>query len=190
MQCGEAKALADFHRRTASPDGLQPKCKICTLAASAARYRILRQDPEFLAKANEASKRWQAANPEKKAAAQQRRAEANREKQRRVAREWRDANPEKAAAAGRKWAASNPDKIRRYAAEKRVGRKNKLGVEYATAVLMFDPCSFCGGQTTEIEHIHPRKRGGSDDWWNLTASCRSCNASKRTASLLEYLLRR
>jgi hypothetical protein len=34
----------------------------------------------------------------------------------------------------------------------------------------------------EVEHIQPRHTGGADDESNLALSCRSCNASKHTAT--------
>ncbi len=138
---------------------------------------------------NERGKRWQAANPDKKAKAQQRRIEVNREHYRQINRDWRSKNKEKASGYTKRWAEKNPDKIRLYAKQKRVGRQNYLGVEYAEA-LANDPCAFCGARPIEIDHIEPRKRGGSDDWLNLTAACRSCNAMKRTSPLLLFLLRR
>lgn len=33
--CGRWKLLSEFHRRTASPDGRQYRCKACNTAASA-----------------------------------------------------------------------------------------------------------------------------------------------------------
>jgi 5-methylcytosine-specific restriction endonuclease McrA len=56
--------------------------------------------------------------------------------------------------------------------------------------LLRDPCSYCGGTAGEVDHIIPRSKGGSEDWDNLTATCRSCNARKRTIPLLTFLLRR
>lgn len=39
---------------------------------------------------------------------------------------------------------------------------------------------------TDIDHIEAVIKGGSGEWENLTASCRSCNASKHTKSLLTF----
>ena len=39
-------------------------------------------------------------------------------------------------------------------------------------------CSYCGDIATEIDHIFPRSRGGSDEPENLAASCRRCNNAK------------
>jgi hypothetical protein len=60
---------------------------------------------------------------------------------------------------------------------------------YYTAVAR-DPCAYCGQPSDEADHIDPASRGGSNGWQNLTASCSSCNRSKRTALLIPFLLRR
>ena len=41
-------------------------------------------------------------------------------------------------------------------------------------------CAYCGkgGQRLEIEHIHPKSAGGSDNVDNLTMACKSCNEKK------------
>lgn len=59
------------------------------------------------------------------------------------------------------------------------------------ALLRSDPCSYCGAaESGEVDHIAPLHRGGGDRWNNLTAACRSCNASKMQRSVLVYLLER
>ncbi len=60
---------------------------------------------------------------------------------------------------------------------------------YAT-ILLRDPCCYCGskGRLT-IDHIVPIAEGGSNDWTNLTAACKSCNSRKHTRQLLPFLLR-
>lgn len=54
------------------------------------------------------------------------------------------------------------------------------------AMLLKDPCSYCGrpGVTTVIDHIE-RGRGGT--WENLTAACRACNSGKSKRSMLHYI---
>jgi len=39
-------------------------------------------------------------------------------------------------------------------------------------------CSYCGGEANEVDHIHPRSKGGSDEPENLAAACRRCNNAK------------
>lgn len=39
-------------------------------------------------------------------------------------------------------------------------------------------CAECGGLATEADHIWPKRHGGTDEFDNLQALCRSCNAAK------------
>lgn len=39
-------------------------------------------------------------------------------------------------------------------------------------------CAYCGEAANEVDHVHPRVLGGTDDLDNLVACCRRCNASK------------
>lgn len=57
-------------------------------------------------------------------------------------------------------------------------------------------CVYCGITLTiddptandafNVDHVHPRVRGGSDDIGNLAASCRRCNLSKGAKTLDEW----
>ena len=47
-------------------------------------------------------------------------------------------------------------------------------------------CVYCGAKATEIDHIIPRAKGGSNSIYNLVASCRSCNQKKSNSSLKEF----
>jgi hypothetical protein len=57
--CGETKAISEFSRNRASRDGLQSRCKGC---AGAATRRWEAANPE---RVRETDRRWKAANPEK-----------------------------------------------------------------------------------------------------------------------------
>lgn len=52
-------------------------------------------------------------------------------------------------------------------------------------------CQYCGrrpddGMTVlEVDHIHPRAEGGTDDELNLITACKECNAGKRAKLLTE-----
>ena len=39
-------------------------------------------------------------------------------------------------------------------------------------------CAYCGEAANEVDHVHPRVLGGTDDLDNLVACCRRCNSSK------------
>ena len=47
-------------------------------------------------------------------------------------------------------------------------------------------CSYCGAKATEIDHIIPRAKGGSNSTYNLTPACRSCNEKKSNLSLKAF----
>lgn len=47
-------------------------------------------------------------------------------------------------------------------------------------------CSYCGAKATEIDHIVPRAKGGTNSTYNLTPACRSCNEKKSNLSLKEF----
>jgi 5-methylcytosine-specific restriction endonuclease McrA len=50
-------------------------------------------------------------------------------------------------------------------------------------------CAYCGAKNVplEVDHIHPRSRGGSDRVSNLTLACRLCNQRKDSQSLEQFL---
>jgi 5-methylcytosine-specific restriction endonuclease McrA len=50
-------------------------------------------------------------------------------------------------------------------------------------------CAYCGVKDIpfQVEHIHPRAKGGSNSITNLTLSCEKCNAKKGTKDIKEFL---
>lgn len=64
--------------------------------------------------------------------------------------------------------------------------RDRQSIEY-TAILLEDPCSYCGAPTTHIDHIVPVADHGTSVWSNLTSACRRCNQRKNDRSLLAYL---
>ncbi|TMR14653.1 HNH endonuclease [Nonomuraea turkmeniaca] len=53
-------------------------------------------------------------------------------------------------------------------------------------------CAYCGssGMPLNIDHIHPRSRGGSDRVSNLTLACVSCNQAKGNRPIEDFLTRK
>ena len=39
-------------------------------------------------------------------------------------------------------------------------------------------CRLCGADATQVDHITPKARGGSDERWNLRALCVPCHRAK------------
>jgi 5-methylcytosine-specific restriction endonuclease McrA len=50
-------------------------------------------------------------------------------------------------------------------------------------------CAYCGVKDVpfQVEHIHPRAKGGSNSITNLTLSCEKCNVKKGTKDIKEFL---
>jgi 5-methylcytosine-specific restriction endonuclease McrA len=54
-------------------------------------------------------------------------------------------------------------------------------------VLWSGPCAYCGDRNpTQVDHIIPRSRGGTDDRENLAPACRMCNMEKLDFTPDEY----
>jgi 5-methylcytosine-specific restriction endonuclease McrA len=53
-------------------------------------------------------------------------------------------------------------------------------------------CAYCGAINTrlELDHVHPRSRGGSDRVSNLVLACRSCNQAKADQPIDAFLANR
>lgn len=57
-------------------------------------------------------------------------------------------------------------------------------------VLLADPCAYCGGESTTIDHIVPRNANGESNWENLAGACAFCNSQKSKQPLIHFLLAR
>jgi len=47
-------------------------------------------------------------------------------------------------------------------------------------------CAYCGKETTEVDHVAPRARGGYSTPANLVAACRPCNKAKGLRTPTEW----
>lgn len=91
--CGVVKSLDDFHRRRASADGRESRCKECKSARNR-RYR-----EENRAKLLECKRRHY---------------KENRDKELELRRRWREENRDKISELNRRWREDNRDKVREY----------------------------------------------------------------------------
>jgi 5-methylcytosine-specific restriction endonuclease McrA len=39
-------------------------------------------------------------------------------------------------------------------------------------------CQYCGKAAENVDHVHPRSKGGTHTWDNVVAACRRCNSKK------------
>jgi 5-methylcytosine-specific restriction endonuclease McrA len=68
-------------------------------------------------------------------------------------------------------------------------RARFIGESYRE-VLLRDPCVYCGGQSTGLDHVHPRSQNGADGWENRAPACGLCDGDKSATPLLRYLVER
>jgi HNH endonuclease len=47
-------------------------------------------------------------------------------------------------------------------------------------------CVYCGAKATEIDHVIPRAKGGTNSVYNLVASCKACNQMKSNLTLKAF----
>lgn len=109
---------------------------------------------------------------------------------------WNRKNPEKMRGSSARWRAKNlkrhnamhkkyKQEHRSYYVQLQLARQRKtpaLTQEELTAVYDYygADCVYCGGPTTGgVDHLHPVKRGGTNDFYNLAPCCRKCNSKKQ-----------
>jgi 5-methylcytosine-specific restriction endonuclease McrA len=176
--CGEHKPLSEFHRHPDNRDGRAAYCKPCV----AKRVRINRkQNPAMYERQKRDSVAYQRArfleNPEPKRQYERARYAREREKYQAKMREQYE---------------RHTAKYKINAARRRArlqGVWTAEGDEYAASFAL-DPCVYCGGPSTGIDHITPLSAGGTHTPDNLAPACRSCNLSKHGKPLLHFLLYR
>lgn len=113
----------------------------------------------------------------------------NPEYARRASRRARTANPERDRRYKRAWAQRNPHKVVNYDPRRAAAPFDEEAVEYA-AIIINDPCVYCGGESAQIDHIVPLRDGGDSHWSNLAPTCARCNGSKGAKSVLDFMLYR
>lgn len=97
-------------------------------------------------------------------------------------RRYYDANKKQLQDYGRAWRAVNRPQSQPW-------RKAGSAKEY-TDLVQADPCVYCGGPSSAIDHIVAVTRGGSGCPSNLAPICTSCNSSKQNKDVLQFLLYR
>ena len=197
-KCGETKPTTEFYKDSAARDGLRCDCKSCKKASDKARYE---------------------ANPEKKKAYGKAYYEANKEKVKALHKTYREANKEKIKADGKAYREANREKIlaqkkahyeanrEKIIAQKKAYYKTPAGKfsEYSKGAkvrgipfliefqqfegLWQKPCFYCGAEikTIGLDRID---NDGPYHIDNVVPCCWSCNNSKGTLPLEEWLERR
>lgn len=132
---------------------------------------------------------WNKTNSERRKATTKRYREHHREELRRKGREyWERVPVEKKREAALRWSKTPKGRIhRREAAHRRRGATPNAEAREYMAILLKDPCIYCGKPATEIDHIVPLTDGGTGAWDNLAGICRSCNSIKGNRAVLAIL---
>ena len=82
-------------------------------------------------------------------------------------------------------------RARRHAGARERWRSHQSGKEWKwlrilRAIIIADPCAYCGAEATVVDHIMPRSRGGSNKRRNLAPACVRCNTAKRDRTPEEW----
>ncbi len=175
--CGETKPLDEFHVNNAAKDGHLARCKPCQNAAGRDVHR----------KRRDAERKYQRTYNQ-----------THREQANRNTRRWRAANPDKRLAGHRDWHARNPGARATYENERRAKKLGVESARVdRLAVAMRDGwiCQICSDsidpnatylletgkrnpQYLHVDHIIPLSRGGTHTYNNVQATHATCNLKK------------
>jgi len=178
--CGEMKRLAEFYSAPRGLLGREAHCIPCYKARRPRGARLLAYEarPDVMARKAAFMREYRRAHPElmraRDAAKYQKRKPAAHAKQ----AEWRQRNAERARLY-RQIHRANRTAI----ALGVPGRLTIRDVEYLPL-----ECVYCGATTDlTLDHATSMKRGGTNDWSNLTTACFNCNRRKRDKTPSEFL---
>lgn len=135
----------------------------------------------------EKNKEWCAANKEKKAKCSRNWREAHKEEIAKYNRHYRDAHP----GYKQSWREENSEKAREYTRHRRA-RKLGTQVEDIDETFIYEhdryACVYCGSPfNLTLDHVMALANGGAHSYDNLVVACRSCNSSKRTQEVFQWL---
>lgn len=166
---------------------MTPEERAAGRAAAQKRWREKNRD-----KALTAARAWREANTQHVAEYNRTYRESNPETCLVAQRAWREENPDLASAGRRSWRTRNPEamKVQRH---RRRARQHAGGdlttAEWLDVLEEFDHrCAYCQAQgELHMEHMTPLSRGGRHTKSNVVPACPSCNLSKGTKTIFEFL---
>lgn len=123
-------------------------------------------------------KKWYEENKERNLKKKKEWVENNREKSRKIKTKWRNKNKEKVYAIY----------LKRMAAKKKKSAANAEQIKQLLSAAG-NKCVYCGLETSKIyiDHVHAISKGGNHKISNLLPSCFSCNSSKATKEVADWL---
>ena len=190
--CKTEKPKTEFHKRSASKDGLSYTCGPC---AQQRAKTWSEANPEKVA----ASKTvYRKANPDKESARHRVYHAANAEKRSEYSRAYYAANTEHKAAYGRAWKKANIEKVAANTRNRRAIKRSAEGSHTSGDVKsIFESqrgkCATCeknlfmtGNKKFHVDHIMPLAKGGENDKYNLQCLCPTCNMRKNAKDPLVW----
>ena len=206
-KCGEEKSAGDFCKRTASNDGLSPKCRACQ-AAYAIAYSAAHKEEIKSTKAlyfannrerhNAACAEWARKNPEKKRMALAANRAKNKEQCKATRVKWIAANIDRVKANIAAWHNKNPD-VRRIRSHNYRDKKRENGGILTKGLadklfkLQRGLCPCCKeplGKDFHLDHKMPIARGGSNTDDNMQLLRKTCNLQKNAKHPIEFMQER
>ena len=161
-----------------------------------ARQYMAKWRPEHRARLRALSVRWHRAHPARVRELGARRYRANVEAHRVRNAKYQKENAGRLRLVAAAWRETHPETLRATRQRRRTrqmlapGRGVTLEQWQGVLEASLGICAYCNRQRPlTMEHIDPLSRGGKHDIENIAAICKSCNASKGTASFLVWLCR-
>lgn len=196
---------AEKLRRT--PGELQARRDRAARSRLANRDSINERGRQYYAENKDRWVKWAKANPDKRRARQAEYVARNPHKAKELARRSYLLKRDEIKARTKEWAQNNPE--RKSVANMNARHKRRATLSSAQSFWISERslnrllirnngrCHYCGcvltvgGSSTDSlnwDHIIPISRGGSHGEGNLAPSCRSCNLSKHTKTIMEWKL--
>lgn len=195
-RCGAIKQTEEFHKNKSSPDGLYSICRECKNVKGKARR--LSATVEQRQKESQRLRKSYLDNKDAKREARKLRYEANKNTVLKKNREWRERNLEKHRELCRSWARKNPDSMRSIVSKRRaivIGAGGTYSADDVKTMLLEQSglCAACSVNLSDtgyhVDHIYPLSKGGTNWPSNLQLLCPTCNRSKGSKLMSEWLPR-
>lgn len=181
------KEKTNFGRRKGTKDGLDWTCKDCK-STQQKIYRSKKGNSYM-----EPTKRWRSLNKENERKTKKEWYLKNRDQELQRAKNWHRNNSVKSRQLHKEWRENNRDKVRLQNQTRRSRRHNAAGLctlEQLRARIDFygGKCAYCRiNLYSDIDHVIPLSKGGSNWPANLRPSCQTCNSSKNDKDLKSWL---